>query len=80
MLDIAKKVLQPPQHLHVQICCYDEWTEAGPKGKHCDIIVVTNDESLAINQAKDMSHLPNGHLAGITQCSEVQHLEGIETT
>lgn len=74
------EALKAPQHLHVQVCCYESWDAEhnGPKGKHCDVTVIANDVDLAIHEGKKLAALPDGHQATVIQCSEKSHLEGID--
>lgn len=77
---ISAKVFRPPQHIHVQVWCYEGWDGRTSTGKTCDVWVIANDEVWAEQEGIRRSGLPEGHRTQITQCSDPQHLEGLELT
>lgn len=70
-------VLKKPQHYHVTVIAYETATDNGFTWSTA-YTLVANDIALAVDRAKAHSGKPNAHVKDVMQCSDPQHLEGID--
>lgn len=72
-------VLKAPQHYHVTVFAYRAEAVDGSFQWSTQFDLVANDVELAASRARALAKEPLSHVREVRQCSDPQHLEGIET-